>query len=95
MCLAIPGKVLETYEDNDLLMGRIDYEGTVNIACLAYVPEVKAGDYVIVHAGFAISVIDEEEAARTLQLWDELLECAAEKEASKGPDASIKKIGDA
>jgi hydrogenase assembly chaperone HypC/HupF len=48
MCLAIPGKVLDIYEDNDLLMGRIDYDGTVNTACLAYVPEAKAGDYVIV-----------------------------------------------
>ena len=83
MCLAIPGKVIEQYEDNGLLMGRIDYEGTVNTACLAYVPEVKVGDYVVVHAGFAISVIDEDEAAKTLKLWDELLECAAEDEAQK------------
>ncbi len=95
MCLAIPGKVLDTYEDNDLLMGRIDYDGTVNTACLAYVQEAKVGDYVIVHAGFAISVIDEEEAARTLQLWDELLECAAEEERQKPKGPSSNKTGDA
>jgi hydrogenase expression/formation protein HypC len=86
---------METYEDNDLLMGRIDYGGTVNTACLAYVPEAKVGDYVIVHAGFAISVIDEEEAARTLELWDELLECAAEEERQEPPNPSRNKSGDA
>jgi hydrogenase expression/formation protein HypC len=95
MCLAIPGKVLDIYEDNDLLMGRIDYDGTVNTACLAYVPEAKAGDYVIVHAGFAISVIDEEEAAKTLQLWGELFECAAEEERHKPKNPSSNKTGDA
>jgi len=94
MCLAIPGKVLETYEDNDLLMGRIDYEGTTNTACLAYVPEVKAGDYVIVHAGFAISVIDEVEAARTLKLWKELLGQAAKEEARKPAAGDDSRKGD-
>ena len=94
MCLAIPGKVLQTFEDNDLLMGRIDYEGTVNTACLACVPEVKQGDYVIVHAGFAISVIDEVEAARTLKLWKELLEHAADEEAQRPTAADGSKTGD-
>ena len=94
MCLAIPGKVIETFEDNDLLMGRIDYEGTINTACLAYIPEAKAGDYVIVHAGFALSIIDEAEAAKTLQLWNELLECAAEEEKQEQSDASSGKTGD-
>ena len=79
MCLAIPGKVVEIIKENGLQMGRIDYAGTVNTACLAYVPEVKVGQYVIVHAGFALSVIDEQEAARTLALFDEMVQKAAEE----------------
>jgi len=72
MCLAIPGKIIEIYNENELPMGRIDYSGAVNQACLAYVPEAKTGDYVIVHAGFAISLLDEEEAMKSLETWDEL-----------------------
>ena len=77
MCLAIPGKVIEIYEENGLRMGRIDYSGTVNVACLEYVPEVQTGEYVIVHAGFALSVIDQAEAEKTLALWSEMTEQAA------------------
>lgn len=79
MCLAIPGKVIEITEENGIQMGRIDYAGTVNSACLAYVPEVKIGQYVIVHAGFALSVVDEEEAKKTLELFDEITAKAAEE----------------
>ncbi len=79
MCLAIPGRVIEVTEENGIQMGRIDYAGTVNSACLAYVPEVKVGQYVIVHAGFALSIVDEEEAKRTLELFDEMTEKAAEE----------------
>ncbi len=79
MCLAIPGKVLEIYDENGLKMGRIDYAGTVNTACLEYVPEIKIGEYAIVHAGFAISIVDEEEAQKTYEVWAELVEAAAEE----------------
>ena len=79
MCLAIPGKVIEIYEDAGLIMGKIDYGGTINKACLAYVPDVKVGQYVIVHAGFAISVLDEDEAEEVFQTFDELTD-ALEKE---------------
>jgi hydrogenase expression/formation protein HypC len=72
MCLAVPGKVIEIYEENGLKMGRIDYSGTVNRACLAYVPEAEEGRYVIVHAGFAISLLDEEEALESLDALNEL-----------------------
>ncbi|MEW6051204.1 MAG: HypC/HybG/HupF family hydrogenase formation chaperone [Candidatus Zixiibacteriota bacterium] len=74
MCLAIPGKLIETFEQNGLRMGKVDYGGTVNTACIEYVPEAVVGQYVIVHAGFAITVIDENEAQKTLALWDELAE---------------------
>jgi len=72
MCLAVPGKILEIYKTNDLLMGRIDFGGVVREACLAYVPEAKAGDYAIIHVGFALNLIDEKEALATLDLLDEI-----------------------
>ncbi len=72
MCSAIPGKVIELYDKNSMLMGKIDYAGTIKEACLAYVPEVAVGQYVIVHAGFALNIINEEEAKKTFALWDEM-----------------------
>jgi hydrogenase expression/formation protein HypC len=61
MCLGIPGRVI-AIEDEELRMGRVEFGGVVKEACLAYVPEAHAGDYVIVHAGFAISRVDEAQA---------------------------------
>jgi len=81
MCLAIPGKLISTYDDHGLEMGRVDYSGAVNTACLAYVPGVRVGQYVLVHAGFAINVLDEEEAQKTLDLWDEMVKIAEEEGA--------------
>lgn len=63
--LAIPGKVVDTYEQNGLRMAKVQFGGIVREACLEYVPETKTGEYVLVHVGFAISRVDEEEAART------------------------------
>lgn len=79
MCLAIPGKVIEVFEENGLKMGKLDYAGTVNTACLAYVPEIEIGQYAMVHAGFAISVLDEEEAQKSYAIWDELVESAKQE----------------
>jgi len=79
MCLAIPGKLIEKFDDRGLTMGRLDYAGTINRACLEYVPQAEIGQYVLVHAGFGISVIDEAEAEKTLAIWDELLAHAAEE----------------
>jgi len=72
MCLAIPGKIIEIYEENDLKMGKIDFSGSVNTACLAYVPEAEIGHYVVVHAGFAIQVLDEQQAQEVFEAWDEV-----------------------
>lgn len=72
MCLAVPGRILEIHEENGLSMGKVDFSGVANQTCLAYVPEASVGDYVIVHAGFAISVLDEVEARKTLEAFDEL-----------------------
>jgi len=72
MCLGIPGQIVEIYHAGDLLMGRVDYGGVQKEACLAYVPEATVGDYVIVHAGFAISLINDHEAQQTLELLGQL-----------------------
>ncbi len=72
MCLAVPGKIVEIYEANGLLMGKIDFGGVVREACLTYVPEAKVGDYTIIHVGFALNLIDEQEAMETLALLGEI-----------------------
>jgi hydrogenase expression/formation protein HypC len=73
MCLAIPGQILSIAGDDPLTrLGRVDFAGIVKQACLAYVPEARRGDYVLVHAGFAIAVLDEAEAQRTLEYLAEL-----------------------
>jgi hydrogenase expression/formation protein HypC len=77
MCLAIPGKLIEIFEEAGMKMGRIDYNGALNKACLEYVPEIEIGQYTIVHAGFAISILDEEEAALSHDAWREYTESAA------------------
>lgn len=68
MCLGIPGRVVEVHRDVGLPMGLVDFGGVSREVCLAYVAdEVSVGDYVIVHVGFALSRVDEEEAHRTLE----------------------------
>ena len=93
MCLAIPGRVLEKIEENGLVMGLIDYAGMRNKACLTYTPEAEVGDFVIVHAGFALQVLNEDEAEASLRelgrLADIMAEDAEEKDA-KEKDAEEK-----
>lgn len=72
MCLAIPGKVVETYEQNGLRMAKVKFGGIMREACLEYVPETQTGEYVLVHVGFAISRVDEAEAERTYQALRDL-----------------------
>jgi hydrogenase expression/formation protein HypC len=72
MCLAVPGKVVEITGEGDLRMGKVDFSGVQRQACLAYVPEVRLGDYVLVHVGFAISRIDEQAAQETLAALAEI-----------------------
>jgi hydrogenase expression/formation protein HypC len=81
MCLAIPGKVLSINGDDSLTrMGRIDFSGVVKQASLAYVPEVKIGDYVIVHVGFALSCVDEDEARKVFEYLEQIGELGELKE---------------
>lgn len=75
MCLAIPGKVLEIQGDDPLMRtGRVQFGGIVKEINLAYTPDVEIDQYVLVHVGFAISIVDEAEARRTLELVQELEE---------------------
>jgi len=78
MCLGIPGKIVDIYEANSLPMGRVDYGGIIKEVCLAYVPEARPGDYVIVHVGFAINRLDEAEALATLEVLNEVGDMARE-----------------
>lgn len=72
MCLAIPGKVSQIEEINGMRSGRILFGGIARQACLDFVPDAREGDYVLVHVGFAISVVDKEEAERTYALLESL-----------------------
>ena len=72
MCLAIPGKIVETREIDGMRVGKVDFGGVTRDAYLDYVPEANLGDYVVVHVGFAISRIDAEEAQRTYELLEQM-----------------------
>lgn len=73
MCLAIPGKLIEIMNDpSGIKTGRVNFGGLVKQVCLEYTPDVEVGDYVLVHVGFALSKVDEEEAAKTYKALDEL-----------------------
>jgi hydrogenase expression/formation protein HypC len=73
MCLGIPGKILDTRDDAGLKMGTVDFGGVRREVCLAYVADqVAPGDYVVVHVGFAITKVDEEEARKTFEALREM-----------------------
>ena len=72
MCLGIPGKVLETYRENDVLMGKVDFSGIFKRVCLEHVADARPGDYVLVHVGFALSLLDETEANRVFAYLEEM-----------------------
>ncbi|MGH9417097.1 MAG: HypC/HybG/HupF family hydrogenase formation chaperone [Terriglobales bacterium] len=72
MCLAIPGKVVQAYEARGLPMAKVQFGAITREACLAYVPQAAIGDYVLVHVGFAISQVNQQEAERTYALLQEL-----------------------
>lgn len=72
MCLGVPGKILEIYEQDSARMGKVDFGGIVKDICLDFVPDVQIGDYTIVHVGFAITQLDEESAKETLALFEDL-----------------------
>lgn len=74
MCLGIPGQITKIWhtEDSNLPMAQVDFGGVGKEVCLSFTPEAQVGDYVVVHVGFAISIIDEEEAERTFAMLAEI-----------------------
>jgi hydrogenase expression/formation protein HypC len=72
MCLGIPGKVVETYTEHDILMGRVEFGGVYKRVCLEHVPDIATNEYVLVHVGFALSRIDEVEAKRVFAFLEEM-----------------------
>ena len=72
MCLAIPGKVLEIDTAASPVMGKVSFGGVKKDVCLELVPDVKIGDYVIVHVGFALNILNEEEAQETLKIIEQM-----------------------
>ena len=74
MCLAVPGKILDTEQIGDNRVGRVQFGDVTRQAYLDWVPEAQPGDYVLVHAGFALSRLDEAEAQRTCELLEQVLQ---------------------
>lgn len=72
MCLGVPGKIIEIYVDRGLRMCKVDFGGVVRDACIETLPEAKVGDYAIIHAGFALNLLSEEDALETLDLLRQL-----------------------
>ena len=83
MCLGVPGKIKEIYEKDNLRMACVDFGGVERETCLEYVPEARVGEYVIVHVGFAINRLSEEEALATLDILREIMDF----EQELGPEA--------
>ncbi|NNC81569.1 MAG: HypC/HybG/HupF family hydrogenase formation chaperone [Acidimicrobiales bacterium] len=72
MCLGVPGRIVDTHVEHGTPMATVDFGGVTKNVCLAYTPDAVAGEYVIIHAGFAISLLDEEAAMASLDLFEEI-----------------------
>lgn len=70
MCLGVPGRVIELSQQDDVLMGKVDFGGVCRLVCLDHVPEVTPGEYVLVHVGFALARMDEAEAKKVFALLE-------------------------
>lgn len=78
MCLGVPGKIIELYEVNGMKMGKVDFGGVIKEACFEYLPDIEVGKYAIIHVGFGLSELDEEEALKTLEMFREIASYAAD-----------------
>ncbi len=78
MCLGVPGKIIEIYENAGMSMGKIDFGGVTREVCLAYVPEAKIGDYAMIHVGFALNLMSEAEAQESLDLLRQIADVESE-----------------
>mgnify|MGYP003525064802 FL=1 len=87
MCLGVPGQVVEVlHNEIGIPMGKVDFSGVVKEVCLAYTPEVEAGQWVVVHVGFAISLIDEAEARKVFQYLKEIGELLELQDEAGAPE---------
>ena len=84
MCLGIPGKIESVYEDHGTKMAKIDFGGVQREACIEVIPEAKPGDWTIVHAGFALNLLSEEEARETLEILEQMSELAELEDQEHG-----------
>lgn len=84
MCLAVPGKIVSIFEEDppEVRRGKVDFAGVQKEVCLAFTPEASVGSYVLVHVGFALSVVDEEEAQRIFETLNEMEQLAAAEDDS-------------
>ncbi|MFL7870346.1 MAG: HypC/HybG/HupF family hydrogenase formation chaperone [Anaerolineales bacterium] len=89
MCLAVPGKIVEIKQSDGLQMAKVDFGGIFREACLDYVPEAKVGDYCVIHVGFAISLLSEQEAMETLELLKQITNIEEEIGPEVGQDAVL------
>jgi len=86
MCLGVPGKIVEITDNNGLRMGQVDFGGIIREACLEYLPEANVGDYTVIHVGFAISLLSEEEAKASLQMLQEIIDLEDELGIGYSPE---------
>lgn len=85
MCLSVPGKIITIDETNpDLRMGKVDFSGVVKDVCLQWLPEAVVGNYVLVHVGFALSLVDEADALATIAQLNEMGEALEREDAESG-----------
>ncbi len=78
MCLGVPGKIIDIYQANGLRMCKVDFGGVVREACLEALPDAKVNEYTIVHAGFALNLLSEQDAKETLEILSQLSEVESE-----------------
>ncbi len=95
MCLGIPGEVIETYSEHDMLMGKVDFGGVFKRVCLEHTPEARVGDFVIVHVGFALQVIDEAEAKQVFAFLEQMNELQELEAAGTDEDESVQTVNGA
>jgi hydrogenase expression/formation protein HypC len=88
MCLGIPGKVVETYTEHEILMGKVDFGGVFKHVCLEHTPAVHPGQFVIVHVGFALEVINEDEARAVFEFLERMNELD-ELKATAAPEPIV------
>ncbi len=92
MCLGIPGRVVETYSEHDLFMGKVDFGGVQKRVCLEHTANVQPGQFVIVHVGFALQIIDEEEARQVFAFLDRMQELVEIQQEHLPDDSTVQDI---